>query len=74
MPLDTETLLLPAENDILLNDISELSLKLLEMELETDYTPATCVYPVYGISGSCFRMWIRLVLKRKDSGTCYFDK
>lgn len=33
MPLEVETLLLPEENDILLNDVSEVSLKCIEDEL-----------------------------------------
>ena len=67
MPLDVKTLLLPEENDILLNDVSEVSLKCIEKELEVNVPPGPPVYPVYGIiRGPCCRMWIRLVLKKKQ--------
>ena len=67
MPLEVRTLLLPEENDILLNDVSEVSLKCIEDELGSHEPPEPPVYPVYGIiRGPCYRMWIRLVLKKKD--------
>ncbi len=67
MPLEVETLLLPEENDILLNDVSEVSLKCIEDELGAHDPPELPVYPVHGIiRGPCCRMWICLVLKKKD--------
>ena len=41
MPLEVGTLLLPEENDILLNDVSEVSLRCIEDELG-----AMVVHPV----------------------------
>lgn len=67
MPLQLDTLLLPDENDILLNDVTETSMKSIEDELDVHTAPRPPVFPVYGvIRGSCFRMWVCLVLQKKD--------
>ena len=43
MPLEVETLLLPEQNDILLNDVSEVSLKCIEDELGVHDPPELCL-------------------------------
>ena len=71
MPLEVETLLLPDENDILLNDVTETQFHSVETELDVcdgSETTNNIQYPVRGIiMGAYSRMWIPLIISKKTS-------
>lgn len=67
MVLDVKHYILPDDNDILLNDVTETSMKSIEDQLDLKNLPTIPSFPVYGIiRGPCLRMWIPLVLKKRD--------
>lgn len=70
MPLEVETLLLPDENDILLNDVTENQFHSVETELGVcDGSMSTCniEYPVKGLIFAHCRMWIPLIISKKNN-------
>lgn len=72
MPFEVETLLLPDENDILLNDVTENQFHSVETELGVcDGSVATAAdikYPVNGlIMGAYCRMWIPLIISKRSN-------
>lgn len=70
MVLEIENLLLPDDNDILLTDVTETLFHSIEMDLGIKNGTRTTQHPEYPIvgmiTGSYYRMWIPLIVRKRD--------
>lgn len=72
MPLEVETFLLPDENDILQNDVTENQFHSVETELGVSdgshVMTRNIEYPIKGlIMGAYSRMWIPLIVSKRNN-------